>query len=123
MSPTPALPPGEAADPHPVDTPREPRRSAWRGARDVLVCSLAVTALAALTALAYALVADVRWSLAFVILRWLLVAALLVTPLAHQITVRMGAAWRMPWALRTPATALLLTCESICFDIVSARLG
>ena len=91
-------------------------------ARDVVLCSLAVTATAALVALAVHLGSDVRWSLAFVIARWIFVAALLVTPIVHQAATHLGATWRMPWVLQTPATALLLTCESIAFDIVSAQL-
>lgn len=98
-------------------------RSRARGARDVLVCSLTVTTFAAAAALVASLASDVRWSLAFVVLRWLLVAALLTTPLLHQVAVRLGAAWRMPWVLRTPATALLLTVELVAFDVLSARLG
>jgi len=93
-----------------------------RRVRDVVLCSLLVTTLAALVALAAHVFGDVRWSLAFVVARWIFVAALLVTPLVHQVATRLGAAWRMPWVLQTPATALLLTCESIAFDILSARL-
>lgn len=90
--------------------------------RDVVLCSLLVTATAALVALVVHLGADVRWSLAFVVARWCFVAALLVTPLVHQAATRLGATWRMPWVLQTPATALLLTGESIAFDVVSAQL-
>lgn len=100
----------------------EPRGVA-RGVRQVVACSLLVTAAAAAVASLVAIPADVRWSLAFVIARWLCVAALLVTPLVHQLAVRLGASWRMPWVLQTPATALLLTCESIALDILSARLS
>ena len=91
-------------------------------ARLVVTCSLLVTACAAAVAVAAASVTDVRWNVVFVIARWLVVAALLATPLVHQVAVRLGAGWRMPWVLQTPATALLLTCESIALDIVSARL-
>ena len=89
----------------------------------MILCSLLVTTTAALVALVLMIVADARWSLAFVITRWIFVAALLVTPLIHQLTSRLGATWRMPWVLQTPATALLLTIESIALDILSARLG
>lgn len=107
--------------PHVTPLPRS-RRSLRRGAGAVILCSLLVTAAAALVALVALLATDARWSLAFVIARWLFVAALLATPLVHQVATRLGATWRMPWALQTPATALLLTCESIAFDIVSAQL-
>jgi len=91
--------------------------------RDVVLCSLLITAAAALVALAVSGASGAEWSVAFVIARWLFVAALLATPLLHQLAVRFGMGWRMPWVLATPATALLLTCESIAFDIASARLG
>lgn len=94
-----------------------------RGLRDVVLCSLLVTTSAALVALVVAVPLDVDWSVAFVIARWLFVAALLMTPLVHQVVMRLGGAWRMPWVLQTPATALVLTVESILLDILSARLG
>jgi hypothetical protein len=50
------------------------------------------------------------------------VFALLALPLLHQAARRMGRTWDLPWALRTPATALLLTAEGIVWDIVSANL-
>ena len=81
-----------------------------------------MTAGAAIVALVPALAFDVRWSLAFVYLRWGVVFALLALPLAHQLAARRGRTWQLPWALRTPATALLLTCEGIVWDIVSAQL-
>lgn len=101
--------------------PTERTRTRWQAVRDVLVFSLSVTTAAALVAGVVALASDTRFLLAFVILRWCLVAVLLATPLIHQASMRLGATWRLPWALRTPATALLLTCEFICFDIVSAQ--
>ncbi|MCW2973386.1 MAG: hypothetical protein JWN72_1659 [Thermoleophilia bacterium] len=94
-----------------------------RAVLEVVAFSLATTAASAALALVAALVADVRWSIAFVVLRWLIVAALVATPLIHQAARRFGATWTMAYALRTPATAVLLTCESIAFDILSARLG
>jgi len=99
------------------------RRSLGRATRDIVLFSLSVTALAALAALAVAFIGDTRWSLAFVVIRWSIVAVLLATPLAHQIAIRWGVGFRMPWAMRTPATALLLTTESIMFDIISAQLA
>lgn len=106
--------------------PTEPveRRTFGHGLRSVIACSLLVTAAAALVAtLVSAAAPELRWSVAFVVARWLCVAALLVTPVVHQLVVRLGGSWRMPWVLRTPATALLLTVESIALDILSARLG
>lgn len=117
----------EPSGPHlPVATddatvPDHRARTLGRATRDVIACSLLVTAIAASLAVVAAVATDVRWSLAFVVLRWLLVAALLATPLVHQVAVRFGARWRMPWALQTPATAVLLTCESITFDIISSH--
>jgi FtsH-binding integral membrane protein len=100
------------------------RRTFSHGLRSVVACSLLVTLAAALVAtLVSAAAVDLRWSVAFVVARWLCVAALLVTPLVHQIVVRLGGSWRMPWVLQTPATALVLTTESILLDILSARLG
>jgi hypothetical protein len=106
-----------------LPAPTPARRTFTRGLRDVVICSLLVTASAAVVATAIALPADLRWSLTFVIVRWLCVAALLATPLIHQAIVRLGGTWRMPWVLQTPATALVLTVESILLDILSARLG
>lgn len=99
------------------------RRGFARGTRDVVACSLLVTAAAAIVASVVAIPVDARWSIVFIIARWLCVAALLATPLVHQVAVRLGASWRMPWVLQTPATALVLTCESIALDILSARLS
>jgi hypothetical protein len=112
-----ATAPGSATD------DEAPRRSVARGTRDVVLLSLAVTAFAALAALVPALAFGVRWSLAFVYIRWSLVFVLLSLPLAHQLLVRLGVAWQLPWGLRTPATALLLTCEGIAYDIISAQLS
>ncbi|MCW2925708.1 MAG: hypothetical protein JWM98_3112 [Thermoleophilia bacterium] len=98
-------------------------RSRARSVRDVVACSLLVTASAAVVALVAAVGFDVRWSLGFVVARWIFVAVLLATPLLHQLAVRAGIGWPMPWVLSTPATAVLLTVESIAFDIASAQLG
>jgi hypothetical protein len=117
-------PPRHAAHEQAATTP--PTRGWRRATLEVIACSLLVTACAGVVAVAVALVApDVRWSYAFVVARWLFVAALLVTPLLHQVGRRFGVPvfTRMPWAFQTPATALLLTAESIGLDILSARLG
>lgn len=90
--------------------------------RSVVLLSVLVTAGAALVALVPALAWDVRWSLAFVYVRWGVVFALLLLPLGHQVARRRGSSWALPWALRTPATALVLTAEGIVWDIVSARM-
>lgn len=103
-----------------LDDLRPSRRDA---VRNVVLFSLSITAASALLALGVASVSATRWSLAFVVLRWIIVAALIATPLIHQVARRFGAQWTMPYALRTPATALLLTCESIAFDILSAHFG
>lgn len=89
--------------------------------RDVLVFSVGSTTLAAVAALVAMLSVDARFSVVFVVLRWCIVAVLLATPLVHQLTSRM-IGWRLPWALTTPLTALVLTTESIAFDIISAQL-
>lgn len=96
--------------------------NAARRLRSVVLLSIAVTAVAALVAVVPALAFDVRWSLAFVYLRWGVVFALLTLPLAHQLAVRRGRTWELAWGLRTPATGLLLTVEGIVWDIVSAQL-
>lgn len=98
-----------------------PQRTFKRMARDVIFFSLGTTTIAAFCALGAAAFTDVRFSVTFVILRWCVVAALLATPLIHQLTSR-AIGWRLPWALATPLTALVLTTESICFDIISAQL-
>lgn len=94
------------------------RSRAW----DVVLLSVLVTVGAGLAALVPALAFGVRWSLAFVYIRWGFVFALLALPIVHQVATRSGRTWALPWALRTPATALLLTAEGIVWDIVSAQL-
>jgi hypothetical protein len=96
--------------------------SGWARARSVVLLSLLVTIAAALFAIAPAGLLDVRWSVAFVVTRWLVVFALLALPLVHQVATRLGMAWSLPWGLRTPATGLLLTLEGIAWDIASAHL-
>lgn len=87
----------------------------------MLTVSLCVTAASGVVAWALWLLAESDFMLAFLYLRWGLVALLLATPLAWQLLgARMGVG--LPYALRTPLTALLLTCESIVVDIASARL-
>ena len=90
---------------------------------EVVACSLVVTALAALAGLAVAAPTDVRWNYAFVIARWICIFTLILVALGSQVAERTGRSWRAPWVLRTPATVLLLMCESIAFDIASAQLG
>lgn len=96
--------------------------SGWARLRAVVLLSLVVTLAAALFAFLPARVLEVRWSVAFVITRWLVVFALLALPLVHQAATRMGVSWSLPWGLRTPATGLLLTLEGIAWDIASAQL-
>ena len=90
---------------------------------EVVACSLLVTALAALAGLAVAGPTDVRWNYAFVIARWICIFTLILVAAGNQVSERIGRTWRAPWVLRTPATVLLLVCESIAFDIASAQLG
>lgn len=104
-------------------TTAAPRRTFLVGTRDVIACSLLVTTAAAIVATLVATPSDLQWSIAFVVARWTCVAVLLLTPLLHQVVVRTGRTWRMPWVLQTPATAIVLTVESILLDILSARLG
>ncbi len=104
-----------------VSLPRPRTRSRRIG--EVVACSMLVTALAALIGLAVAIPTDVRWNYAFVIARWICIFTLILVAVADQVSERSGRAWRAPWVLRTPATVLLLMCESIGFDIVSAQLG
>jgi hypothetical protein len=94
----------------------------WARLRSVVLLSLLVTGGAALVAVVPAAVSDVRWSWAFVMIRWMVVFVLLALPLVHQVARARGASWALPWGLRTPATGLLLTLEGIVWDIVSAQL-
>lgn len=98
-------------------------RTMSRRVGEVVACSLLVTALAALAGLAVAAPTDVRWNYAFVIARWICIFTLILVAVANQVAERTGRSWRAPWVLRTPATVLLLVCESIAFDIASAQLG
>ncbi len=104
-----------------IDAPLPRRRS--RRAVEVIACSLLVTALAAVAGLAVAAATEVRWNYAFVIARWICIFALILVAVVDQVAQRRRLTWRAPWVLRTPATVLLLVCESIAFDIVSAQLG
>lgn len=96
-----------------------PERGSWRG---VVGLSIVVTIAAALFALVPALALDARWSYVFVMTRWIVVFVLLALPLVHQLAMRRGTDLALPWALRTPATALVLTVEGIAYDIISANL-
>ena len=109
----------ELASPAPALTVDE---SAWSRVRSVVLLSLLVTGAAAVVAVVPALISDVRWSWAFVMIRWCVVFVLLALPLVQQVARRRGSSWELPWGLRTPATGLLLTVEGIVWDIVSAQL-
>jgi hypothetical protein len=63
---------------------------------------------------------DTDFLVTFVVIRWVVVLILLTAPLAHRLLVRSGR-HALPLPFQTPVTALLLTCESICFDIISAQ--
>jgi hypothetical protein len=109
----------DAVTPEP---PATQRRTAARGALEILVFSLAVTCLSALLALLVAQVSSAEFMVSFVIIRWLVVGALIASPLIYRACLYFGLELRLPWAMRTPFTALVLTIESIGFDIASARL-
>lgn len=89
---------------------------------EVIICSLVVTALAALLGYGWHLAFDTRWSLAFVIARWICIAIILLLPFVQMALTRRGSSRSIPWALRTPWTPLLLTTESVLIDIISAQL-
>ncbi len=96
-------------------------RSRAEAVRTVLLTSLAVTTLCAPIAGVIAAATPARFLTAFVVLRWMVVLVLLLTPLAYRIVwVRRG--WTLPYAMQTPLTALFLTCESILVDILSAQI-
>jgi hypothetical protein len=96
-------------------------RSRAAAFRTVALTSIAVTATCAPVGALIALATGTRFMLAFVMLRWLVVLVLLVTPILYRtIFVRQG--WTLPYVMQTPLTALLLTIESIGVDILSARL-
>lgn len=87
----------------------------------VVYFSLAVTVLGALGAGVATLTAGADFLLAFVLVRWSVVLLLLVAPALHRLVLaRRGLP--LPYAMQTPLTALVLTIESICFDILSAQL-
>lgn len=89
---------------------------------EVVLCSIAVTLTAALLGYLWHLAVGTRWSLAFVIARWICIAIILLLPFVQVLLTRRGALRSIPWALRTPWTPLLLTVESVLIDIVSAQL-
>ncbi len=96
-------------------------RTRMQALRTVLLTSLAVTATCAPVALAVTAVSGGRFLTAFVVLRWLVVLVLLLTPIAYR-TVFVRAGWNLPYVMQTPLTALFLTCESIAVDIISAQI-
>lgn len=112
-------PPPVAEPPVGASTATLSRRTVWWAA---LRFSLAVTVLGSVIAGVAWAVSDVRFLLAFVLVRWTVVFVLLSAPLIHRTIV-----WRggrpLPLPLRTPVTALLLACESIVFDVISANVG
>ena len=93
-----------------------------RRAFEVIACSIAATCVAAIVGYLWHLATGTRWTLAFVIARWIFIAAILVLPFVQLTLVRRGSTFSIPWALRTPWTPLLLTVESVVIDIVSAQL-
>lgn len=86
---------------------------------DVVVFSVSITCASAVFALIASFATDAAFSVIFVIARWCVVGVLILTPLLSQLS---RGRLPIPLAMRTPWTALLLTIESIAFDILSARL-
>lgn len=104
-------------------TPLPPVARVRRALLPALTLSLCVTACCAMLALPLHALVGVRYAIVFIVLRWLVVAALLLAPLLHQLLVRATRSrGGLPSVLATPLPALLMTCESIAIDIVSAQL-
>ena len=93
-----------------------------RRVAEVIACSLVATCIAALLGYVWHVLTGTRWTLAFVIARWVLIAAILLLQFIQIALQRRGSSRTIPWALRTPWTPLLLTVESVVIDIVSAQL-
>lgn len=91
-------------------------RATWA---QVVLFSLAISASAAVVATVLALADLAAFGVTFVIIRWLMVGVLILTPLLSQLS---RGRLPIPAPMRTPWTALLLTLESIAFDILSAQL-
>lgn len=100
-----------------------PERPATRtGAIATIVAfSLGATSLGAVVAAGIWLAADVRYLFVFVIVRWIAVLLVLLAPLIHR-NLPGRRTRRLPYALQTPVTALVLSVESIGFDIIAAQL-
>ena len=94
------------------------RAAMWKSA---LIFSICVTAASAVVAAVVWKLFDVSFPLTFVYLRWLVVLVLLITPVVHHLLLKRRS-WQLPVAFQTPVTALLLTCESIGYDIISAHI-
>lgn len=99
-----------------------PRARLGRRVVEVVSCSIVVTTFAAIVAAGWHASVGTRWALAFVIGRWILIALILALPFVERARTRIRQLPAIPWALRTPWTPLLLMCESIVIDIISARL-
>jgi hypothetical protein len=112
---------GMSAGPREGHTTITAGRSAGHAARSVVGFSLAVTAASGVVAAVLHYAAGEKFLLAFVLLRWSVVAVLVASPLMHRLVlVRLGLG--LPYVLRTPLTALLLTGESIVVDIICAHV-
>ncbi|MBC7643880.1 MAG: hypothetical protein H7123_02060 [Thermoleophilia bacterium] len=96
-------------------------RTRRHAAAAVLICSLAVTTGSGIIAATLWQLSPLPFMLTFVYLRWAVVFALLITPLAHQALKRRGTTFQLPYVMQTPLTALLLTFESIIVDIIGAH--
>ena len=87
----------------------------------LLLTSLCVALGAAAVAALVSGVANTDFLLSFVYLRWLAVLLLLLIPIGwRRYSNRFS--WTLPYVLRTPLTALFLTCESILVDIIIGQL-
>lgn len=86
--------------------------------RDIVLFSLAVTTTCGLIALALYSMTSARFILSFILLRWSVIAVLILAPIIGKLFPSLG----MPAVLRTPLTVLVLTCESILVDIIGAQL-
>jgi hypothetical protein len=98
-----------------LDAAAKPRAT-WL---DVVIFSVLITCASAVFAGLASVVWDAEFSVIFVITRWCVVGVLILTPLLSQLT---RGRLPIPLAMRTPWTALLLTVESIAFDILSANI-
>ena len=85
--------------------------------RSVVLFSIATTLAIAVASSLWHVVSGQRFLLVFVLMRWTVVFALLLAPVAKQLFRGLP----LPHLIERPWVALLLTCESIAIDIISAQ--